>query len=283
MSEHVRPLDLPAPEILARELGLRLPVFQDIAWAGDTGSTNADLLARARSGEGTAKPWLLGTHLQNAGRGRAGRPWQNRTGSTLMFSCAYDVHLPAAQLPALSPLAGVVACEALRAVAGPRARGLCMKWPNDVQWHDAKLAGVLVETTRNPGGREAGYTVVIGMGINLRDADALSRALGRDVADWTQVQAESDRQPDAADLVCASATAWHDAIQTLEREGFAAFRHRFDQVDALAGRPVNVMEKGDILLSGTACGVDEHGRLLVQTPEGASPISIGEISIRRQA
>ena len=283
MSEHVRPLDLPAPEILARELGLRLPVFQDIAWAGDTGSTNADLLARARSGAGAAKPWLLGTHLQNAGRGRAGRPWQNRTGSTLMFSCAYDVHLPAAQLPALSPLAGVVACEALRAVAGPRARGLCMKWPNDVQWHDAKLAGVLVETTRNPGGREAGYTVVIGMGINLRDADVLSRALGRDVADWTQVQAESDRQPDAADLVCASATAWHDAIQTLEREGFAAFRHRFDQVDALAGRPVNVLEKGDILLSGTACGVDEHGRLLVQTPEGASPISIGEISIRRQA
>ena len=283
MSEHVRPLDLPAPEILARELGLRLPVFQDIAWAGDTGSTNADLLARARSGAGAAKPWLLGTHLQNAGRGRAGRPWQNRTGSTLMFSCAYDVHLPAAQLPALSPLAGVVACEALRAVAGPRARGLCMKWPNDVQWHDAKLAGVLVETTRNPGGREAGYTVVIDMGINLRDADVLSRALGRDVADWTQVQAESDCQPDAADLVCASATAWHDAIQTLEREGFAAFRHRFDQVDALAGRPVNVLEKGDILLSGTACGVDEHGRLLVQTPEGASPISIGEISIRRQA
>ena len=32
-----------------------------------------------------------------------------------------------------------------------------MKWPNDVQWGDAKLAGVLVETTRNPGGADAGY------------------------------------------------------------------------------------------------------------------------------
>ena len=48
---------------------------------------------------------------------------------------------------------------------------------------DAKLAGVLVETTRNPGGADAGYTVVIGMGVNLIDADALSLALGRDVAD----------------------------------------------------------------------------------------------------
>ncbi|HBL65004.1 MAG TPA: biotin--[acetyl-CoA-carboxylase] ligase, partial [Achromobacter sp.] len=39
MSEHVRPIDLPAPEALARELGQRLPVFQDITWTGNTGST----------------------------------------------------------------------------------------------------------------------------------------------------------------------------------------------------------------------------------------------------
>ena len=282
MPDHVRPIDLPAPEALARELAARLPAFQDIAWTGSTGSTNADLLARARAG-GVGKPWLLGTHLQETGRGRAGRPWQNRTGSTLMFSCAFAVNLPAAQLPALSPLAGVAACEALRAVAGPAAAGLCMKWPNDVQWHDAKLAGVLVETTRNPGRHVAGYTVVIGMGVNLIDADRLSLALEREVADWSQVQAHSPREASAADLVCASATAWHEAIRSLEREGFGAFKRRFDQVDALAGRKVNVLDKGAILLSGTACGVDDHGRLLVQTPEGAKPILVGEISIRRQA
>lgn len=283
MPDHVCPIDLPAPEALVRELACRLPAFQDITWTASTGSTNADLLARARAGAPARKPWLLGTHLQETGRGRAGRPWQNRSGSTLMFSCAFDVHLPAAQLPALSPLAGVAGCEALRAVAGPEAHGLCMKWPNDVQWHDAKLAGVLVETTRNPGGRDAGYTVVIGMGVNLRDAEQLTQTLGREVADWQQVEGHAGRTATAADLVSASATAWHDAVQTLEREGFAAFRQRFDQVDALAGRQVNVLDKGDILLSGPACGVDEHGRLLVQTPDGATPISVGEISIRRQA
>ncbi|MGY6269085.1 biotin--[acetyl-CoA-carboxylase] ligase [Achromobacter denitrificans] len=282
MPDQVPPIDLPAPETLARELAARLPAFQDIAWTGSTGSTNADLLARARAGA-VGKPWLLGTHLQETGRGRAGRPWQNRAGSTLMFSCAFDLRLPPAQLPSLSPLAGVAACEALRAVAGPDAAGLCMKWPNDVQWHDAKLAGVLVETTRNPGGPDAGYTVVIGMGVNLADAARLSLALEREVADWSQVQARSARIATAADLVCASATAWHEAIQTLEREGFPAFKRRFGQVDALAGRKVNVLDKGAILLSGTACGVDDHGRLLVQTPEGAKPILVGEISIRRQA
>ena len=37
---------------------------------------------RARAGQGAGKPWLLGTHLQETGRGRAGRPWQNRSGAT---------------------------------------------------------------------------------------------------------------------------------------------------------------------------------------------------------
>lgn len=284
MSAHVRPTDLPAPDDLARMLSSRLPAFQDIAWTVSTGSTNADLLARARTGGGGAKPWLLGAHLQEAGRGRVGRPWQNRLGAALMFSCAFDVRLSATQLPTLSPLAGLAACEALRAVAGPGADGLCMKWPNDVQWHDAKLAGVLVETARNPGGRETGYTVVIGMGVNLVDAEALSQALGRQVADWTCVTEHAPgHAATAADLVYAAAVAWRKAVRTLEREGFDAFAQRFDQIDALAGRPVSVLDKGDVVLSGTACGIDGQGRLLVQTPQGATPISVGEISIRRQA
>ena len=60
MSAQVRPTDLPAPDDLARLLGSRLPAFQDVAWTASTGSTNADLLARARTGSGAGKPWLLG-------------------------------------------------------------------------------------------------------------------------------------------------------------------------------------------------------------------------------
>ncbi|MCD0506236.1 biotin--[acetyl-CoA-carboxylase] ligase, partial [Bordetella petrii] len=68
MLTDARHTDLPAPEALARELSARLEDFQDVAWTAATGSTNADLLARARSGSGS---WLLGTHLQQTGRGRA--------------------------------------------------------------------------------------------------------------------------------------------------------------------------------------------------------------------
>jgi len=272
----------PDPAVLAA----RLPAFRRVDWMPETGSTNADLLARARRADGGPKPWLLGARLQHSGRGRAGRPWQNRAGATLLFSCAFDVHVPGAALPALSPLAGLATCEGLRALAGSRAAELAVKWPNDVQWREAKLAGILVETVRNPGGPDAGHTVVVGVGLNLHDAEALSQALQRPVADWSQVAAAADiAAASPADLVCAVASALHQALEELQTApaGFGAFLARYGRVDALAGRPVNVLNQGAVLHSGVAQGLDEHGRLRVATPTGTLPVTVGEISIRPQA
>ncbi|OZI72142.1 biotin--[acetyl-CoA-carboxylase] ligase [Bordetella genomosp. 12] len=272
----VHALDLPAPDALQHALGARLPGFTHVQWVASTGSTNADLLARARQHR-DAKPWLLGAHLQEAGRGRAGRAWKNRSGATLMFSCAFDVRLPPAQLPAISPLAGLAACEALRRLSGHP--GVCVKWPNDVQWHDAKLAGVLAETTRNPDGD--GHTVVIGMGLNLRDAETLSANLDRAIADWSQVEGHT-RAHEAADIVQAAALAWQQAVADLEQHGFAAFVDRYAQGDALAGRMVNVIDRGEVLYSGQAAGVDAYGRLQVQCASGLVAVTAGEISVRPQ-
>src|SRR5690606_33506323 len=127
-----------------------LPEFQNIEWVGRTTSTNADLMQRARAESGVlARPWLLWAHLQDRGRGRAGRSWQNSSGANLILSCAFDVFLPPASLPTLAPLAGVVATETLRSLLTSKSRPLLtMKWPNDIQWNFAKLAGILVEATR---------------------------------------------------------------------------------------------------------------------------------------
>src|SRR3546814_8836512 len=97
------------------ELSSTMPHFKQIQWLEKTESTNADLLTKARADHGPqARPWLVGAHLQEHGRGRAGRRWQNRPGANLMFSCVFDVFITPQQLATLSPLAGLAACEALR-------------------------------------------------------------------------------------------------------------------------------------------------------------------------
>lgn len=274
---------LPAPDALAAALRPALPQFRQIEWLAQTGSTNADLLARARSGVGL-RPWLRGTHLQTQGRGRAGRTWQNRVGANLMFSCVFDVFLPARHLPTLAPLIGLASCQALRQQlgAGQRHR-LCMKWPNDLLFDQAKLAGILIESTRSGTAQVPDHhLIIIGMGLNLLDARALSQSLDRNVADWSGIAALDAQaaQAGAAQLVACAAQAWYQALNEASAQGLAGLPERYAEVDALAGQHVDVIDDGHLKHTGVACGIDAQGRLLVRNAQGTQPVSVGEISVR---
>lgn len=277
---------LSAPSLFMRQLQPALPQFKQIEWRERTTSTNAELLNKARTDDHQlARPWLLGAHFQDEGRGRAGRTWQNRSGANLMFSCAFDVFVPQRLLPSLSPIAGIAACEALRALLEPeQRRHLTMKWPNDLLWKGAKLAGILVEATRAGTSRLSAdhYMAIMGIGINLNDARALSQSLNRRVADWAEIAA-CDAQAQHAPLhtvVTAIAQAWYDALNTLIGSGFDAFPARHAAVDALAGQHVNILDEGRIVNAGIACGINKLGQLLLRTPGGEMSVTVGDVSVR---
>jgi len=167
------PPALPDPATLQHQIAAALPPAWQVRWVDSTSSTNADLLALARSDHGQlARPWILGAHLQERGRGRAGRSWQNRAGANLMFSCAFDVFLPPRRMPTLSPLVGLAACEAMRALLAPAQRlNLTMKWPNDLLWHSAKWPASWTKSpVRHSPQSPDHYVAIIGMGTTLRRA-----------------------------------------------------------------------------------------------------------------
>lgn len=263
-----------------------LPRFGQIEWFARTTSTNADLLTKTRTSQlRLDRPWLLGAHLQEQGRGRAGRTWQNRLGANLMFSCAFDVFLPPRLLPALSPLAGVAACEALRGLLPEHLRHhLTLKWPNDLQWQFAKLGGILVEITRAGTSRLSAdhHVTIMGIGLNLDDARALSQSLDRQIADWREVCTLAPEMADVpvSALVSHIAQAWYDGVNQAIRQGFVEFPARFAQVDALNGQHVNILDDGRVIQSGIACGVNELGQLLLRTPDEELAVSVGDVSVR---
>lgn len=278
---------LPSASVLQKTLYSALPDFAGISWVEKIGSTNFNLMQEVKSTQSQmGRPALLGAHTQTSGRGRAGRRWQDAPGSTLMFSCAYDVFVPPARLPMLAPVAGIVACEQLRKIAGPAVQDrLLMKWPNDVLYDQAKLSGLLVESAR-PAHRESEHhhVVIVGMGMNLSRAVELTQYLGRKVADWTSVLASLNEDPgsseDIALLVARIARAWRDAFAQYEQQGFAAFMARHEQIDALREQQVNVILDDRIVLSGAARGVNQDACLLVESAGKQHAITIGDISIR---
>ena len=133
--------------------------FSDVRWFDEVDSTNrmAAKLARAGAPHGV----VVGADHQTAGRGRRGRSWESRPGSSLLVSVILR------PVPALTSLtAGVAAAEACRA-AGVDVR---LKWPNDVLSGDRKVGGILSELV--------GGAAVVGLGLNLKWAPPGAAHLG---------------------------------------------------------------------------------------------------------
>lgn len=254
----------------------RLPGWADVQWLEATESTNTDLLMQARALQDL--PRLRGTHLQHQGRGRANRNFRTAPGAALMFSCAFEVDLPVSALPTLSVMLGLVACETL-ARRLPQGHQLRLKWPNDLQWGDAKLAGILMESATSGSGLPS--RLVIGMGLNLTNADELSRDLGRPVADWRS----TGNQEPPAELCAAIASAWQSQLAWAESHwrpgiGLPDLPERYALHDVLSGCPVQVQDQGVILMQGVAAGVAPDGRLQLRTSTGIQSVTAGDVSIR---
>lgn len=282
-------ITLPPVEQLTAKIKQELPGFAEVRWVDKVDSTNTQLLHLARLAEPVQeRPSLLGAHHQTHGKGRSGRDWKDLDKATLMFSCAFDVDMPATQLPMLAPVCGIVVCEQLRQLVGQEHQHrLSMKWPNDILFDGAKLSGLLAEVVKPTVGRFSAHhhVIVVGMGLNLFYAKTLSESLQRPVADWTSVLSSlKDRENKAAErvssMVALIANAWHQAILQYQQHGFESFMARHAAVDALTGQEVDVINGSELMYSGLAQGVDKNACLQVMTEDGLKKVIYGDISIR---
>jgi BirA family biotin operon repressor/biotin-[acetyl-CoA-carboxylase] ligase len=231
----------------------------------ETGSTNADLLARAPR---LTAPVLLVAEHQTAGRGRAGRSWLSEPDHSLTFSLAWRFADGLRGLAGLPLAIGVALAETL----GRLGQGVQLKWPNDVLKDGAKLAGILVETQVAPDG--AAWTIV-GIGVNLVMPDALEDRIGRSAAAMPWL-ARMDRDA----LMAALLDGLAGALAQFAHAGFGAFAARWNLLHAWQGRPVVLLDRGEVQHEGLAAGVDDTGRLLLDTTAGRVTIVAGDVSLR---
>lgn len=255
----------------------------------ETGSTNADLMARLkalpRDAGALARPIVRVAYLQTAGRGRRGRPWYAEPGNALLFSIACVMPRPLEGLAGLSLAIGVALVDGLRSlpVAGPGQ--IALKWPNDVLLEGDKLAGILIETAWST---EDASAVVIGIGTNVKGADELAAKVGElNAGAPAQVRGATPTAlaralPNAnlTDTLAAELNALEPALQRFAASGFAPFQPRWNACHAYAGREVMLIEQGVEVARGVARGVDERGQLLLDTPTGRRAIATGDVSLR---
>ncbi len=235
-----------------------------IETVAETGSTNADLLARI--GALTA-PVLRIADNQTAGRGRAGRSWLSKPGAALMFSLAWPFKGPLHKMSGLPMAVGVALAETITSLGVP----VQIKWPNDLLRNGAKLAGILVETQKT----DDGIWAVIGCGLNLLMPDELEAQIGREVASAPWL-AQMDRNQLMAALLSRLAAV----LTEFDDTGFAPFAERWNTLHAWHGKEVVLLDNDAVVQQGRAAGVDDIGRLLLDTDAGRVEILSGDVSLR---
>lgn len=256
--------DLERPPLNLAELRRGLdPFYSQLDIVGETGSTNADLLARA--GDGSADRSVLIAESQSHGRGRHSRTWVSPPQAQVAMSVLL-------QLPGIGPdelgwlplATGVAVVDAIREVAEIDAT---LKWPNDVVVDGRKLCGILVEVGK-PG---PDPWVVVGVGINvtLREDE-----LPVPVA--TSLLLAGAKVTDRTTLVRALTRRFAATIQAWESAGWAVetlgddYRARCSTL----GNRVRADLPGGEVLTGTADDIDSSGRLVID----GVPVSAGDVT-----
>lgn len=264
------PLDAAAlrAELIGTGLGWRkLDIVEQ------TGSTNADLLARAADGEDIAGAVLIAEH-QTAGRGRHGRGWSASPRAQITMSVGVSVvDVPTEGWGWLSLATGVAVVDALAPLLDGIGVAAGLKWPNDVlagpPESRGKLAGILAEVTRP--------VVVIGLGLNVTQAP--EEVDGPGATPPTSLLDLGVAAPDRGQLVGALLrelggrfVGWR-AARGADWQLAADYRAR----SLTIGTRVRAQLPGGKEVVGTASAVDDQGRLCLETGTETVVVSAGDV------
>lgn len=207
------------------------------------GSTNDLAAAWLKAGAPTGAVVIADEQL--SGRGRHGRVWRTPPNSALAVSI---VLRPDANRAFLANMIGALAVAEMCAALGVQVG---IKWPNDVQVHGRKLAGILPEAIWQ---EQSLLGVVLGVGVNVRVPfadDLAQQAINLEEA----VGHPLDRPALIADVL--------RAVDGYSQSSAAVVLERWRSRLVTLGQRVRVGE-----VEGVAEDTDETGALLIRTEAG---------------
>ncbi len=256
------------PVLLKARLGLLAGRF-DVDALDQCDSTNSELMRRADRGAPSGT--VIVADRQLAGRGRRGRTWLSSPADSLTFSLLWRFTGQPGQLAGLSLAVGVALARALEDLG---ARGIRLKWPNDVLLESAggfaKVAGMLVELVSDRRGSQA----IIGIGLNLQ---APAGDLPQPAAGLAQALA---RLPERHVLLAAILAALAEVLDAFAVNGFFGLKSAWQQRHAWQGLAVRLLGDEAAPIDGICLGVDDDGALLLETANGIQRIYSGDVSLR---
>jgi len=211
--------------------------------------------------------------MQTRGRGRRGRQWLSSYGRNIQMSIGVALNMPMADVSGLSLAAGVVLAQYLQ---DSGVQDGALKWPNDIHINGKKVAGLLLEVK---GEAEGPVKAVLGVGLNLDMSETVNGSINQP---FTDIKSHLNSGLSSRTTMVADLTErLYLAIQEYQQKGLARFLELWTRYDLYLGQSVEITSAAN-KSQGIYRGLDEQGRLLLETGESVKVFSAGEVSLRKQ-
>jgi BirA family biotin operon repressor/biotin-[acetyl-CoA-carboxylase] ligase len=212
--------------------------------------------------------------MQTQGRGRFGRHWYSPFGENIYFSSRWHFDCDLSHLSGLSLVVSLAIISMLNEIG--IKDDVCVKWPNDILWHDKKLCGNLIEVIAES---NSNAEVVIGIGLNVNSTIQAAPTQTSPDKPWCSLYDITGRYINRNELIASLIIHLHNYLDDFIKNGFASFIKKWQQVDYLQGKMINVSHLSG-LLNGVANGVNETGQLLLNDEKGLTHcLSSGDTSL----
>ena len=196
---------------------------------------------------------------QTQGRGRHGHSWHSPHGGiycSVLAQCNAKLGVWLGLMTAVEITVGFKQLG---------IEGIGVKWPNDIYCQFGKLGGVLVECR--------GDLSIVGVGINRTQSGQFKQSAG-----FAQLTYDIPEYNQLAALVAQSIMCAFDRV----REGTVSeWVQKYQEVDFLQGRQVDILLRDGERNRGTACGINEEAGLCVRHDDNMQVYHAGEVSVRQ--
>ena len=196
---------------------------------------------------------------QTAGRGRQGKEWYSPDAGNIYMTIKFKDKNPAP----LSLIIGLLISEAMDSVSGQKINAE-LKWPNDLLINKKKICGILIESEMSADEVE----FIVGIGINY--------SLPKKESWWGEIGELADILP-REKLMNSILQNIIDYKENGYKNWKDAWEKRCMHIGIELKALSNNQKETDI---GIFNGINEEGKMLLQTERGLKIISSGECSIK---
>lgn len=227
-------------------------------------------VAKLRAEEGAGHGLLVVGGEQTAGKGRRGRAWESKKGEGIFMTLLLKPDIEPANASMLTLVMALAVRSALEKTGNLQTQ---IKWPNDIICGGKKVCGILTEMSA-----QMDYInhIVIGVGINVHNEIFPDEVAPVATSVYQQTGEHISRAELIAEVMSQFEIYYDRYLATQDLQNLA---DEYNQYLVNRDRKVQVLDPKRTY-TGTAVGINTAGELLVQTEDGISHVSSGEVSVR---